>query len=127
MSSRRLLLALLLIGLIPVRLGAQTQASASRPPLVVPPGAAAAPGFDPLRATDAYLATMPADARARSDASFEGGYWIQLWGTLYTSAALWLVLSLGWSAAMRDRAARLTRFPSLRVAAYWVQLATVIA
>jgi Zn-dependent protease with chaperone function len=127
MSGRRLALALLLIASFPILLGAQTPAPASRPRLVVPPGAAAGSGFDPLRATDAYLATMPPDARARSDAYFEGGYWIQLWGVLYNSAALWLILSLGWSAAMRDRAVRLSPFPSLRVAAYWIQLATVMA
>lgn len=98
----------------------------ARPALEVPAGAAAGPGFDAARATDAYLATVPPDKRERSDAYFEGGYWIQLWSFLYTSIVLWLVLWLGWSAAMRDRAARLTRFAPLQVAAYWVQLATLL-
>ena len=40
--------------------------------------------FDPVAATSAYLATIPADARARSDAYFEGGYWIYLWNFLIT-------------------------------------------
>lgn len=40
--------------------------------------AAAAP-FDPEAATRAYLATVNGAARARSDAYFEGGYWLILW------------------------------------------------
>ena len=49
----------------------------------VPPAAQASPSFDPTVATDAYLATVPPDKRARSDAYFEGGYWLQLWNFLY--------------------------------------------
>src|SRR5579872_7368376 len=45
------------------------------------PAASAAPAqaFDVKAAVDAYLATVPAAQRARSDAYFEGGYWLQLW------------------------------------------------
>ena len=39
-------------------------------------------------ATDAYLATVPADKRARSDAYFEGGYWMQLWDFLFGAVVL---------------------------------------
>ena len=35
--------------------------------------------FDADAATTAYLATMTPAARARSDAYFEGGYWLMLW------------------------------------------------
>ena len=41
-----------------------------------------APGFDPVAATDAYLASVDAAARARSDAYFEGTYWLILWNAL---------------------------------------------
>jgi STE24 endopeptidase len=127
MSARVSLLVLCQVVSLHPAAFAQTPAPAARPRLEVPAAAAAGPAFDAVRATDAYLATVPSDKRARSDAYFEGGYWIQLWGFLYTSAALWLILSLGWSSAMRDRAARLTRFPLLHVPAYWVQLGTAMA
>ena len=126
MPARVLLLALCLLA--PFQAAAFGQAPApARPALEVPTGAAAGPTFDAVRATDVYLATVPPDKRARSDAYFEGGYWIQLWGFLYTSAVLWLILSLGWSAAMRDRAVRITRFPLLQVPVYWVQLGSAMA
>ncbi len=38
----------------------------------------AAPAFDPETGTQAYLATLDGAARARSDAYFEGGYWLIL-------------------------------------------------
>jgi STE24 endopeptidase len=93
----------------------------------VPAAAQAAPDFDVMRATDAYLALMPPDRKARSDAYFEGGYWIQLWSVLLTFAVMWALLTSGWSAAMRDRAARLTRVPALQSAAYWIQFAILTA
>ena len=46
--------------------------------LEIPQAAQASPAFDTLKATDAYLASVPADKKARSDPYFEGGYWIQL-------------------------------------------------
>jgi Zn-dependent protease with chaperone function len=72
--------------------------------------AAAAPApFDVEAATRAYLETLQGAARARSDAYFEGGYWLLLWGMLVSVAAAWLTLRLGWSAAWRNWAERLTR------------------
>jgi len=50
------------------------------------------PPFDVKAATDAYLATVPPDKRARSDAYFEGGYWLQLWDFLLSAAILLLLL-----------------------------------
>ena len=35
-------------------------------------------------ATDAYLATISPEAKARSDAYFEGGYWVTLWQFLWS-------------------------------------------
>jgi STE24 endopeptidase len=34
--------------------------------------------FDPDLATQAWMATLNGAARAKSDAYFEGGYWLQL-------------------------------------------------
>jgi len=52
---------------------------------------------------------IPADARARSDAYFEGGYWMILWDFLYGAASSSAAES-GVVAAMRNLAERVTRF-----------------
>jgi len=80
--------------------------------------ATAAPHFDPDAATRAYLATLQGAARARSDAYFEGGYWLLLWGALVGIVSHWLMLRLRWSAAWRDWATRLTKRRWLQPAAY---------
>jgi STE24 endopeptidase len=100
-----------------------TSVRAQTPAPAIPPEAQASPSFDPVRATNAYLATVPAETKARSDAYFEGGYWLQLWDFLYTAIALWLLLALGLSAWMRDRAERITRRRPLQTALYWTSLA----
>jgi STE24 endopeptidase len=87
----------------------------------VPAEAQPSPNFNTEAATNAYLAQIPADARARSDAYFEGGYWMILWDFLYGSAVLLLLLNLGWSAAMRNLAERVTRFKPVHTIVYWVQ------
>ena len=38
--------------------------------------------LDPAAATRAWLETVPAEKLARSDAYFEGGYWLILWNYL---------------------------------------------
>ena len=87
---------------------------------------AAGPAFDVRAAVDTYLAKMPPAQRARSDAYFEGGYWLQLWDFVSTLFVMWLLLRFGWSARMRDLAERLTRFRPLQTALYWVQFIVVV-
>ncbi|HEX4165131.1 MAG TPA: M48 family metallopeptidase [Bryobacteraceae bacterium] len=87
----------------------------------VPPGAQASPFFNAQTATDAWLATVPPAARKRSDAYFEGGYWLLLWDFLYTAAALLLLLQTRWSVRTRTWAERLTRFSWLQAYLYWIQ------
>jgi len=84
--------------------------------------------FDAVAATEAYLAKVTAEQRARSDAYFEGGYWLQLWGFLYGATVALLMLATRLSARMRDLAVRTTRIASLQTALYWFQylLATAI-
>lgn len=77
----------------------------SLPPIAAPRTAA----FDPQKATNAYLARIGGAARARSDAYFEGGYWLILVDTLYTVAVAALLLWLRVSASIRDFAERQTR------------------
>jgi STE24 endopeptidase len=81
--------------------------------------------LDPEEATRAYLAKVPPDKKERSDAYFEGGYWLTLWSFLYGAGLTWLLLGRRWSGAMRDRAVRLTTRRPLQNAAYWVQYLTV--
>lgn len=99
------------------------QQADSTPP--VPAAAQASDHFDPVAATRAYLATVPAEQKARSDAYFEGGYWLILWDVLVSTAVYLLLLVTGWSARMRDLAERVTRFTPLRTALYWVQFLIV--
>jgi len=96
-------------------------------PEVIQVPAAARPSehFDADAATNAYLAEIPASARARSDAYFEGGYWLILWDFLYAAAISMLLLSTRVSARMRSAAERITPFQSLHTIAYWVQYLVV--
>jgi len=76
---------------------------------------------DAEAATRAYLDRLPAASRAQSNAYFEGGYWLLLWGFLYGLGAAWLLLGSGLSARMRGLAERLTRFRWLQAFLYAVQ------
>jgi STE24 endopeptidase len=87
----------------------------------------AASQLDIKAAVDAYLAKMPPDQRARSDAYFEGGYWLLLWDFLSAAFVLWLMLHFGWSAKMRNFAERIIRFRPLQTALYWVQFILILS
>jgi Zn-dependent protease with chaperone function len=84
----------------------------------VPAAAQPSPQFDIDAATEAYMAMMPPAAVARSNAYFEGGYWLVLWDFLYGAAISVMLLQFRWSARMRDFAVRLTRFPWLQPLPY---------
>lgn len=71
--------------------------------------AAVASGFDPVAETEALLATLPADQRARSNAYFEGGYWLHLWDLLITLVLAWALLRFGVAQRLRDWAERACR------------------
>ena len=77
--------------------------------------------FNPEAATQAYLDSVPADKRARSDAYFEGGYWLQLWHFLLVVGANLGLLVTGASRHMRDLAERLVRFRPVQTFVYCVQ------
>ena len=88
------------------------------------------PHFDVQAATDAYMAQLSPQARANSDAYFEGGYWLILWDLLVALVVAWLLLGTRLSARMRDFAERITRFRWLQTAIYAVQyilLTTLLA
>ena len=81
--------------------------------------------FDVEGATNEYLSRLTPEEKERSDSYFEGGYWLQLWGILYTLGVAWLLLGSGFSARMRDLAERLTRRKPLQTAIYTVQYTLV--
>src|SRR5438045_9622371 len=87
-------------------------------PAVSAPAPSIAPVTDPATATRAWLDTVPADKHAKSDAYFEGGYWLILWNFLLNAAIAIFLLSSGISARLRDRVERLTRFKAMQVALY---------
>ncbi len=70
---------------------------------------------------------MPPAQRARSDAYFEGGYWLQLWDFLLTVVVMWVLLRFGLSARMRNLAESLTRRRPLQTAIYWVQFIVLVS
>ena len=100
-------------------LAAPVRAQETSPsPSISAPAPSIAPDADPATATRAWLDTVPADKRAKSDAYFEGGYWLILWNVLLDVAISLLLLGTRLSARMRDFAERTTRFKALQVALY---------
>jgi len=74
--------------------------------------------LDPAAATRAWLESVPQDKREKSDAYFEGGYWLILWNYLLAAGISILLLSSRISVRLRDFAQRLTRYKTLQVACY---------
>ncbi len=119
----RCLLALLLLSfaLQPTPAWSADGAALTRdlpPGLQVPVAAQPGPDFDVERATEAYLNLLSPEQREKSDAYFEGGYWLQLWQLLYGLGASVLLLATGWSRRMRDRARRISARPWLSTVLY---------
>src|SRR6266850_2662341 len=91
------------------------------------PAIEAAKSFDPVEATKAWLNTVPADKRAKSDAYFEGGYWLILWNFLVGAAIAIFLLASKWSARLRNFAERTTNSKSIQVAIYAVGYVLIVA
>src|SRR5213594_5245789 len=83
--------------------------------------------LDPAAATKAWLATVPRDQRERSDAYFEGGYWLLLWNFLLVAAISAFLLESRISARLRDFAERATKLRSLQVACYAIPYFLIVA
>ena len=94
------------------------QAGSTTPPVARP--------FNAEAATQAYLATLPPAAQARSNAYFEGGYWLTLWDTVIATAAAWLLLVTRWSSHMRAAAERWTRWRALQTVMYAAQYVVIV-
>jgi len=89
--------------------------------------AAATATFNPEVATKAYLSTLQGAARAKSDAYFEGGYWLPLWGAVVSVVSYWLMLRFRWSAAWSGWAQRVTRRRWLQPALYSLPFTVISA
>ena len=118
---------LFLCSLFPAVASAQTTGpnSTTMPPVANQP--ATSPSFDVNAAVEAYFAKMPPAERARSNAYFEGGYWLLLWDFLLTIVVMWILLKFRWSMRMRDLAERITRLRPLQTALYWIQFIVVVS
>ena len=89
--------------------------------------AANASSFDPADATQAWLDTVPPEKREKSDAYFEGGYWLILWNALVGAGIAIFLLASKWSAKLRDFAERRTTFKTMQVAIYTVGYVLIVA
>jgi STE24 endopeptidase len=79
---------------------------------------------DPELATQAYLARVSPDFRARSDAYSEGKNWLAIWNLIFFVAISWLMLARGRSAALAAWAQRVTK---RRFVAALIVIATYLA
>src|SRR5579875_3409995 len=93
----------------------------------VPSAAQPSAHFNVEAATDAWLATIPPQAKAKSDAYFEGGYWLILWDFLYGAAVMILLLETKLSVRMRDWAERWTRSQWIHSFIYAVEFIVVVS
>ena len=113
---KRLILTLPVFCMIAASAMSAEEVDRPSPALDVP--AAAVHVTDPAAATRAWLDTVPADKRAKSDAYFEGGYWLILWNFLLAAAISIFLLSSRISARLRDFAERTTQAKTLQVVLY---------
>lgn len=99
------------------------------PGLIVPEAAKPSPAFSAERATEAYLAVLSDEQRARSDSYYEGGYWLRLWNLVYLFVVVMILLATGLSRRMRELAQRVAGKPFLMTMFYvalWVAVMFVL-
>jgi len=90
---------------------------------------ARAAAFDVNHATALYLAVLSPAARARSDAYFDGGLWLDAASTLITVLLCWVILRVGLLVSLRDAMRRRGWRPwvvMLAVAALFVLLLSLL-
>lgn len=83
------------------------------------PSAPASARLDVEAATEAYLNRLSPEARARSDAYFEGGYGLQFVDALYGVAVMLFLLQTGLSRRLREWSERRTGRRWLQTGLYW--------
>lgn len=130
---RRLFIVFLALCLFGGTLAAQVTATPGERELpaglIVPEAAKPGPAFDVDKATQSYIDLLSPEQRAQSDAYFEGGYWLQLWGFLYGLLVCAVLIASGLSVKMRNAAQRISHRPWLYTAifgAFWVLASSVL-
>ena len=78
----------------------------------------AATEFDPVEATNEYLAAVTPEDAANTDGYVNANYGITLLDTVLTIALAWLLLSLGWTQKWRDLAERVFKRKFLQAFVY---------
>jgi STE24 endopeptidase len=126
MMNRSILL-LLGLGLTIASMSETRAQQAPTPPPAARISAANPSSFDPATATRAWLDTVPPEQRAKSDAYFEGGYWLLLWNFLLGAAIAIFFLASGTSATLRDFAEGITGSKTLQVILYSIPFTVITA
>ncbi len=75
--------------------------------------------FDVEKETQKYIDTLTPEQKAKSDAYFEGGYWLLLWSLLYGIAVAWVFLSKGLSSKIKGIASKVKNI-NLQNAVYFI-------
>jgi STE24 endopeptidase len=91
--------------------------------------AATAPPFNPDEATRAWIATMGPEATARSNAYFEGGYWIQFAGPALAILISLAMMMLGWAKGVRawlEKAVKAYFLVALGAGFFYLVVSTVL-
>ncbi len=114
----------LLLMAFPTAMGAQPSPTPAPSPVVV---TAAMRSNDPAVATKAWLDSVPADKREKSDAYFEGGYWLILWNYLLAAAVMVFLLLSGLSARLRNFAESKTRSRFLQTVFYAIPFIVIVS
>jgi STE24 endopeptidase len=114
--------ALLVVTLVTFSTALQAQETATSSPVPVPTPAGIT---NPEAATRAWLDTTPRKEKERSDAYFEGNYWLILWNFLVGVAIALLLLTTKLSARLRDLAAALTSFRPVQAGIYAIGFAII--
>ncbi len=120
MFRRAALFSLMFVFMAAILIHAQASAPAPSTSSALP-SSQAGPAFDVKAAVDAYLSSVPPEARARSNAYFEGGYWLLVLDFVYGAAVMLILLTTGFSGRMRNLAERVSRFSAVQTAVYWFQ------
>jgi STE24 endopeptidase len=82
--------------------------------------------FDPAAATQAWLDSVSPDQREKSNAYFEGGYWLILWNFLLNAAISVLLLTSQFSARLRDFSERVTKIRNFQIVCYAIPYLLVV-
>ncbi|MEO8103733.1 MAG: M48 family metalloprotease, partial [Betaproteobacteria bacterium] len=96
-------------------------------PIDAGPAAPAGTRLDAGAATRAFMNRLQGEARAKSDAYAEGGYWLLLWNLLYELLVAWLLLSRRISLRMREFAERRTPRKNLQTLIYVLMYVPLVA